>query len=166
MWSSVIAYRPRPIQFLGVSHVRDWRLKTYGISATPREFSADDLVAALRLVDQALHREQEPFWAAGIDWNALPRYGVGTLILHEGADAWFVILCTWFGINMFTTEVWAAPSANPTAFEPLAGSHVTMCVWEQAVMEHERAAWLRHVFRESGDSDWAAYLGDGLTAVI
>jgi hypothetical protein len=116
--------------------------------------------AALRLAHEYLVAPSTPVRAAGIDWYAIPTHAAGSLIVHRGADATFVILDWWVGTNMLRHHVWAAPNHDETAFESLAGTDIAMCVWELAVIQHERAAWLRHVFTPSGSGDLAAYLAD------
>ncbi|MEH1100834.1 hypothetical protein [Micromonospora sp. CPCC 205561] len=76
----------------------------------------------------------------------------GWVVLHRGADTGAYLLAySWVWDNVVEVRIAAAgqpaldcPDDDPTRFvkldRPWAG-----CVWELGVLEHERAAWIRHV---------------------
>ncbi|MEU7935461.1 hypothetical protein [Micromonospora echinofusca] len=76
----------------------------------------------------------------------------GWVVLHRGADTGAYLLAySWVWDNVVEVRIAAAgqpavgcPDDDPTRFvdleRPWAG-----CVWELGVLEHERAAWVRHV---------------------
>jgi hypothetical protein len=90
------------------------------------------------------------------------------LVLHEGGrGAMYVCVYDWVWGN--AVEVRSASAAEPFFDCPdddpshfvkntrvLAG-----CVWELAVLEHERAAWVRHMLAPD-QPDLDGYLGDAL----
>jgi hypothetical protein len=155
-------YRPRAIRFLQ-HHDAGWvRLKVYGIGILDATPSDPTLRAALALADES--PPDEPVMRAGIDWNALDTYGVGSLIIHTGGDAIFVLRDIWVDRNMLRHHVWVAPRSNPTAFESLDDSRVLMCVWEMAVLQHERRAWIDHVMMSPTAARFDRYLSDVLNA--
>jgi hypothetical protein len=52
--------------------------------------------------------------------------------------------------------------ADPTHFIPI-GKPFAGCVWELAVLEHERASWVSHLLAPA-QPDLAAYLAEALPA--
>lgn len=154
------AYETRTVAFLGRVPAAGATLKLYGISRDGAPPAPALLDAARRLADGYLLAPRPECHAGGVDWAACPEHGLGTLIVHAGRESVFVLLDYWIGENMLRHRVWAAPLGDPAAFEPLAPADVAVCVWELAVLQHERAAWLRHVLTPHGRSDVEAYLAD------
>jgi hypothetical protein len=118
----------RPIRFLGFHG----RIKVYGI-ADPRP----ELVAAAReAIDDHLPSD------------------IGFAIAHDAADGCYVLL-DWFA-NQHEIHQRMLSGPDPSVLgdheEPAIG-----CVWELAVTDHERRAWLRHVLEHG---DLAAYVAD------
>lgn len=149
-------YRERPIRFLEVLSCGDWRLKLYSISAK-REVCRADLIEA----------------AKGVASRELPspaltpeRYGVGTLIVHEGNDANFVLLDYWAGENMLHHGVFSSPLERPLELTDFSATKLAMCVWELYVLAFERQAWVETVLRPSGPPDFGAYLARRLEADV
>ncbi len=153
-------YRPRPTGFLTLHREPGIALKVYGISATEEAPPADTVAVAIALAVAYLRAGRTPCWRAGVEWWGLPSYGVGSLIVHRGRTTTFAVLDWWIDENVLRHHVWAAPADPPGPFESLAPADVAICVWELAVLEHERAAWLRHVFTPDGHADLEAYLAD------
>ena len=165
--SGFAPYQPRPIQFLGLHCQSGLALKVYGISATLEMPATSTIAEATRLAVDYLTTSREPFVAAGIDWWGLPTYGTGTLIIHSGRDATFVILNSWVGENMLRQHIWASRLDLPHRFESMAPGNMSLCVWELAVVWHEREAWLRHVLNHPKQRpDLAAYHQDVLNTTI
>ncbi|SBT41163.1 hypothetical protein [Micromonospora auratinigra] len=90
----------------------------------------------------------------------------GWVVLHRGADTGAYLLAySWFFDNVVQCRIAVAgqpaldcPDDDPTHFVPLAQPGVG-CVWELGVLEHERAAWIRHVLAPDAP-DLAGYLAD------
>lgn len=159
-------YAPRPITFLGLHEAPGATLKVYGIrraSGTPGEAL---VAAATRVADAYLAAPRAACHAGGVDWAARTQHPLGVLMVHEGREAFFVVLDVWFDENMLRHHVWCAPLASPESLESLAAADVTYCVWELAVIEHERRAWLRHVFTREGRVDREAYLADVMNGEV
>jgi len=95
-------YRTRPIRFLELYEADGWRLKVYGISAT-----RDRPMARLVVAAKGVARQYLPSPAVQVD-----RYGVGTLIVHEGTAGNWVLLDWWVGENMLQHHVYASRSTN------------------------------------------------------
>lgn len=157
-------YEPRQVRFLTVHHEAGAALKVYRIGIPGRLPDAAMVESGIRVAMASLTTGPPELDAAGIDWSLLPVYGLGTVIVHLGRDALFVLLDCWVGENMVRHQVWAAPLHRPAALESLAGSAIAMCVWEMAVLQHERAAWLRHVYTSHGAVSVDAYVADVLNA--
>jgi hypothetical protein len=157
---TVAPYRTRRVRFAGLALSACGTLKLYTISADHTTPDETTITAALHVAHAYLAAPAKAMHVAGVHWHALPSHAAGALIVHRGADATFAVLDWWVGTNMLRHHVWAAPNDRATAFASLAGSDVAMCVWELAVIQHERAAWLRHVFTPHGTGDLDAYLAD------
>ncbi|MEV1333770.1 hypothetical protein AB0J20_29830 [Micromonospora costi] len=90
----------------------------------------------------------------------------GWVVLHRGADsgAYLLAYCwTWDNvvearIAVAGQPVLGCPDEDPSQFVPLRRPGVG-CVWELGVLEHERAAWIRHVLAPERP-DVEAYLAD------
>ena len=87
------------------------------------------------------------------------------LVLHEGRSAMYLCVYDWVWGNSIRVRTAAAgepfvgcPDDDLTHFvetnQPFAG-----CVWELATMEHERAAWVRHMLVPE-EPDLESYLAD------
>lgn len=159
-------YEPRTITFLGLHECAQATLKLYGISRDGTRPDPALLEAACRLAGVWLAAPRAACTAGGVDWAACPEHGLGSLIVHTGRESVFAVLDCWLGENMLRHHAWAAPLAGSGRFESLAPSGVAICVWELAVVQHERAAWLRHVLTPEGRADRAAYLADVLNATL
>jgi hypothetical protein len=74
------------------------------------------------------------------------------VVLHRGADTGAYLLAySWFFDNVVEARIAVAgqpavgsPDDDPTHFTDMRRPGVG-CVWELGVLEHERAAWIRHV---------------------
>lgn len=142
-----LPYEPRPVRFLGVEEVDDWRLKLYGI-ATPGRTPRPELVdAALRLAPAVFPRP------AFTD----DRYGVGVVIAHDAATFCFALFYWWQSANELHYQVYASPLDEPRALakvsDPGAG-----CVWELSVVDFERRAWTQDVLDNPWGPDFDRYL--------
>jgi hypothetical protein len=157
-------YAPRQIRFLRLHREMGATLKVYGLGLPDCLPDASMVDAGVRMAMASLVAGPAELVAAGVDWSLLPTYGLGTVMVHLGREALFVLLDYWVGENMLRHQVWVAPLHAPTALESMAGSDIAMCVWEVAVLQHERAAWLRHGYTTHGGVDVAAFLADVLNA--
>jgi hypothetical protein len=87
------------------------------------------------------------------------------VVLHRGREASYLNAYTWVWDNVLECHTAAAgmpflgcEDTDPANFKELAKPWIG-CVWELPPLEHERAAWVRHML--SPDSpDLAAYLAD------
>ncbi|MFC4587941.1 hypothetical protein [Sphaerisporangium corydalis] len=86
-------------------------------------------------------------------------------VLHRGADAAYLIAYTWMWDNVLECGSAAAgvpflgcDDTDPTNFTKVARPWIG-CVWELAPLEHERAAWVRHMLVPD-KPHLSAYLAD------
>jgi hypothetical protein len=146
-------YAPRPITPLApLAHGR-WHCKVYGIAlqGTPRR----ELESAARKV--AVHA-----------LDAIPPdrgYGAGFVGVHDGRGEAWVFLDWWEQENELHHRVWTAPTEQPADLRPQPSDGAIACVWDLAVLAHERSSWVRHVLQPAVP-DITAYLADHLDAVL
>jgi hypothetical protein len=136
-------HQPRPIRFMRLEHVGDWRLKLYGIALpgrTPRE----------ELVDATLRLAPDVFPDDG--------YHVGFVTVHDSATFGIALYYWWQSANELHQRIYVSPLDDPSALtklsDPAAG-----CVWEIEVVDFERRAWLEDVLANPDGPDIERYLG-------
>lgn len=149
-------YATRAVVPLPLWRVEGWRVKTYGIvyrGAGPRPELVD---AARAAAAQVLPR---PAVAPG-------RYGVGFLGVHDGRDACFAYLDWWGNENELHHHPFLAPLEDPDALAPCADAGFAACVWDLALIAHERQAWVETVLDNPASPDLDAYLDRVLTGQV
>lgn len=151
-------YKPRPIRYLEAWRHGDWRVKVYGISATD-ERPAAGLVEAIK--KEASAKLPTPAVTG-------ERYGVGFLYAHQGRDGGGFASVNWWGNEneLFHYQYEASPDrvGELHPIEQTGGS--SACVWDLAVIEHERTAWIECVLANDAGPDLEAYLARTLDADV
>ncbi len=145
-------HRTRPIRFLGEHRCDGWRLKLYGIAAAG-EHPRPQLVAAAKALASACL----PVPAASV--GEAPRYGAGFVVVHDAADYGFVLFDWWSGENELHQRLFSCRRDRPDALTPH-GTAAIACVWELAVIDFERRAWLHHVLANPAGPDLEAYFDE------
>lgn len=136
----------RPIRLLEMWEPDGWRLKVYGI-AYRRSAPRPDLVAAAkRLALEALPRPAE----------ADNRYGVGFLGAHDARGGCYVFVDWWADENELHHHPFVGPS--PEALRPALPDESIACVWDLAVIDFERRAWLSTVLKAAAGPDFDEYM--------
>ncbi|GLW66804.1 hypothetical protein Arub01_50480 [Actinomadura rubrobrunea] len=153
-------YRGRPISFLGPHETAGWRLKVYGITTEGARPPAGLVDAALTLAPEVL-----PAPAVLRDGAEPDRYGLGFVVVHRAGDFCFALYDWWAGENELRQRLYSSPLDAPRALRPHPTPAV-FCVWEGAVVDHERRAWLRHVLTRPEAPDVDAYLRDTFEGVV
>jgi hypothetical protein len=151
------AYRPRAISFLKLHEAAGWRLKFYGITIEggpprPELVTVAEALAPSILPSPAVH-------SGGGDPHDIDRYGVGFVILHDAKDYAFALFDWWAGENELHQRIYSSLPTRLGTMRP----HPTPaigCVWELAVIDFERRAWLEHVLARPEGPDIEAYLDD------
>ena len=88
-------------------------------------------------------------------------YGLGFVTIHQAEAFNQIIVDWWEHNNELRHRVFKAQPHAPLDFTEITASGEAFCVWELAVICHERKAWMRHVL--NGAPDAQAYLGDTLS---
>ncbi|GAA4574493.1 hypothetical protein GCM10023176_41600 [Micromonospora coerulea] len=149
-----MAFRDKELTVPGTVEVAGRHVKRYHIDQPDRRLEPAVVAAAYEYLPQLL---------AGPDDGTPPASWV---VLHRGADSGAYLLAySWFWDNVVECRIAVAgqpaldcPDDDPAHFVPMPRPGVG-CVWELGVLEHERAAWVRHVLAPDRP-DLAGYLGD------
>jgi hypothetical protein len=153
MPNSLRAYQPRQITFLGRhDEVPGWRVKLYGIAAgrpAPRPELVSATVAAL---------------APCLPDNLGPP-SFAFAIAHDAADLSFALINWFVGGNEIHQRMLSAPLDAPSALAEHRSAAIG-CVWELAVVDFERRAWLEHVLTRPHNPGYASYLGVHLEETV
>jgi hypothetical protein len=67
---------------------------------------------------------------------------------------------------MLNTHIFLTVTDSPAVFTQISGDGLAPCVWELAVINHERVAWTNHVLKQSTAPDFSGYLGDVFNGTI
>jgi hypothetical protein len=131
-------------------------VKTYALEAPGRTVAASGAAAALDLAAGHL--------ALG---RARGSLGLAVLIVHAGGDGDYVLVSTWIEGHMSDLAVFSGPADRPDLLRP-GRAGLAPCVWEAAVLAHERDAFSRHVLSGSGPIGprLAAWSGDTLAGPL
>ncbi len=151
-----MTYQARSIRFYNVVHTREWQTKVYHITYQDRFSAQATLNAALATLPQ---------WLAEAEAKTTVSGKLANLIVHEGRDGIWSILSWWVGGNMLQTQTYFSSLEQPQTLIPYAPEGSLACVWELAVINHERIAWTNHILKQA-EPDYKALLADVLNADI
>jgi hypothetical protein len=140
-------YEPRPIRFIRREDVDGWRLKLYGIAMAGKE-PREEFVAATR--DLAASILPRP--AVSDD-----RYGVGFATAHDAATFCIALVYWWQSENELHQRIYISPKDEPSALTQVPDQPAG-CVWELAVVDFERRAWIEDVLANPSGPDVDRYL--------
>lgn len=151
-------HEPRHIARLRSVRQDGWHLKVYGIAphgASPRE---ELLRAAMAVATDVLPPVDEP---------SQPRdgRGLGFLVVHDAPTLCYVLVHWWSERNEIHQRVFSAPAGEPSALVPHPSPAIG-CVWELAVVDFERRAWLTHILAAPDGPDVRAYLAKELNTDV
>lgn len=144
-------YIPRPIRFVELYTIGDWKIKMYSISIHGEIVSPKNIQLAKYNLES---------WLDKSTIYELEKYNVATLILHEGKEGCFVIINWWIDENMLQHFVYLLDHNGD--FRLFSDHGIITCVWELAVLWHERNSWVTHVLMKNEVPDLEAYLHDQL----
>lgn len=148
-------YAARPVSSLGLWRCGGWRIKRYGIAYGRAAVRAELVDAAEAAAGRALPRPAV----------TPTRYGVGFLGVHDGRGENFVYVDWWERENELHHHLFISPADDPGELRAATTDDAVACVWDLAVIGHEREAWVRHVLAPAVP-DLAAYLADTLDGVV
>ncbi|MFF7280801.1 hypothetical protein [Streptomyces griseorubiginosus] len=140
------SHHARRVRPLGTREAADHLVKVYAVEAPGRTVAERDTEAALRIA--AGHLRLGPLRGS---------LGLAVLLVHAGGDGDYVLVHTWIEGDMADLAVFTGPAGEPDALRP-GRAGLSPCVWEAAVLAHERDAYARRVLDGTGP------LADRLTA--
>ena len=143
---NAIQFRDRQTWPIEVREVHGWKLKVYGICADGCELNPVMIDDAMRHASTHVH------WPSDVN-------GYGFVILHHGEEAVWVLVDLWVN-DILRHFLYRAPLSDPEQFASGPDDGTMACVWELAVMLHERKAWIEHVLSRPSNPDYDAYLSD------
>jgi hypothetical protein len=146
-------YQPRPIRFLELWQVDDWRLKVYGIAHGRPEPRTELIGAAKAIATQRLRSLPE---GSG-------HYHVGFLGVHDGRTSNFVFLDYWADEDELHHHVFVTPDIQVQQFSYATPTGLSACVWDLRLQSFERDAWVTHILKRSAAPDFEGYLGATLS---
>mgnify|MGYP004468643877 CR=1 FL=1 len=140
------SHHARPVRPLGTREAAGHLVKVYAVEAPGRTVGEQDAEAALRIA--AGHLRLGPLRGS---------LGLAVLLVHAGQDGDYVLVHTWIEGDMADLAIFAGPVGRPDSLRP-GRAGLSPCVWEAAVLAHERDAYSRRVLDGTGP------LADRLTA--
>ncbi|MDH2425608.1 hypothetical protein [Sphaerisporangium sp. TRM90804] len=147
-----MAFTEKYLRVPGVTHVAGRRVKRYHVTTVDAE------------IEDAVQRAAYAFLPSLIpEPDGTPP--AAFTVLHRGVDAVYLNAYSWVWDNVLECHTAAAGSpflgcddTDVTHFKQLAKPWIG-CVWELPPLEHERAAWVRHLL-DPDEPDLDAYLAD------
>lgn len=150
------AYIPRRVRSLGLLLIDDWRVKVHALSAVPG--TEPDPAAGDGAYKAAVEALPRPGMSGG-------RYGVGFVIAHRTPANYSYVVGWWSYGCLLSTAAYSAPFSEPADIARCP-SRQAGCVWELAVIDHERRAWTRTMLRTRARGGVDAYLEAVLTGKV
>lgn len=128
----------RTARAMGAQDIGGHLVKVYALEAPGRALTEQDIASAVRIARGHLE--------LGRNRGSL---GLAVLIVHAGGDGDYVLVHTWIEGYMSDLAVFNGPAGQPDQLRP-GRTGLAPCVWEAAVLAHERDAYARHVLDGSG----------------
>lgn len=150
-------YQPRPIRFVEVFEEQNISFKFYSIS-NRNEVAAQENKKAVKQKALAWHQEMET--------QGLNTYRTAILMVHEVKEGLMGICSRWIDENMLQTHVYLQDLNQPEIFHPFSQNGINTCVWELAVLWHERNAWVKYILMQNEKPDMEAYLNEQLNTTL
>ena len=141
-------YVVRPVEFIDQVESEGWRLKVYAISATSLPLPNEIVSAGL---EDVLSHLPQP----AVTKN---RYGVGFLVIHQGAMRNWYLLDWWEQEDIIHHKLFSSPLDNPRAISAEPDKSLVACVHELRVINFESEAWIKTVLCETDKSSFEDYL--------
>ncbi|WP_093780176.1 hypothetical protein [Streptomyces sp. yr375] len=149
-------HHERTVRAAGTREAGGHLVKAYSLQAPGRTVTEQDIAAALRIT--AAHLE------LGRVRGSL---GLAVLIVHAGGDGDYVLVQSWIEGHMSDLAVFTGPAGHADQLRP-GRTGLAPCVWEGAILAHERDAFSRHVLDGSGPitNRLTAWGADTLTGTV
>ena len=140
-------YEPRHVRFIRREDVDGWRLKLYGIALNGKDPDPEFVEATRDLAASVL--PQPP--------STDDRYGVGFATAHDATSLHIALIYWWKSENELHQRIYVSPKHEPIAFTQVEHQPAG-CVWELAIVDFERRAWLEDVLAGPNGPDLERYL--------
>jgi hypothetical protein len=140
-------YEPRHVRFIRREDVDGWRLKLYGIALNGKDPDPEFVEATRDLAASVL--PQPP--------STDDHYGVGFATAHDATSLYIALIYWWESENELHQRIYISPKDEPIAFTQVEHQPAG-CVWELAVVDFERRAWLEDVLAQPNGPDLERYL--------
>ncbi|MEE1940690.1 hypothetical protein V1L54_14970 [Streptomyces sp. TRM 70361] len=131
-------HHARTVRALGVHEAGGQLAKAYALAAPGRGVTEEFAAAALRVAGAHL--------SLGDVRGSL---GLAVVIAHAGGDGDYVLVHSWIEGHMSDLAVFTGPAGRPGLLRP-GRTGLAPCVWEAAVLAHEREAFGRRVLDGTG----------------
>jgi hypothetical protein len=140
-------YQPRHVRFVRREDVDGWRIKLYGIALNGKEPDPGFVDATRDLAASLLPRPAE----------ADDRYGVAFATAHDAKSAYIALIYWWQSENELHQRIYVSPKKTPISFRQMENQPAG-CVWELAIVDFERRAWIEDVLANPSGPDVERYL--------
>ncbi len=150
-------YQPRYINFIEVFYQQNISFKYYSISNRNSIATPQNIATVKQMALQ---------WYDNMDHQGFATYDIAILMVHEVKEGVMGVLSRWVDENMLQTHVYLQDYAISDKFNLFSHNGINTCVWEIAVLWHERNAWVKHILMQSNKPAWKAYLQDQLRSQV
>jgi hypothetical protein len=133
-------YAPRLAEFVSEERFGDWRLKLYGLADPEKGVRGELLDAARELAERSLPDEG---------------YGAAFAIAHDAAYP-IALIYWWQGVNELHRRAYVGEEIDALEIVELTPAG---CVYELAIVEFERRAWIDDVIGNPDGPDLDRYMG-------
>jgi len=140
-------YKPRHVRFVRRQDVDGWQLKLYGIALNGKEPDPGFVEATRDLAASILPRPP-----VGDD-----RYGVAVATAHDATSVYIALIYWWQSENELHQRIYVSPKGDPISFQQVENQPAG-CVWELAIVDFERRAWIEDVLANPNGPDVDRYL--------
>ncbi len=115
-------------------------------------------------IDDGVRAEARALVAADGEFTA---DDVGFVLLHLcGESFYFLLVGRWRGTNELWETVYTKDGAGPFELTRPGPTKATFCVWELAVVNHERLAWTTYLRGQRTDGDRSTYLAERFSGPV
>lgn len=151
-------YAPREARFLGVSLLAGWTVKRYAITV-PGRAAVDEAALESVLRDMSASLPAPSALVDGISGN-----GLAFFVAHFDPDDVWYLLDRWVAGCILKQTLHRAAPAMPAAATDVTSEGYVACVWELAVIDHERRLWIETMM--GGEPAPERYLASGLNGTV
>jgi hypothetical protein len=148
-------YKPRHVRFVKREDVAGWQLKLYGIALNGKEPAPEFVEATRELAASIL--PQPP--------TSDDRYGAAFATAHDATSLYIALVYWWQSENELHQRIYMSPKGEPIAFTQVENQPAG-CVWELAIVDFERRAWIDDVLANSDGPDLERYLARRVDADV